>query len=233
MDPVPKVQLINATGLMQVLSSVATALSAPRNDANIAFLAEYGAVMDILFSELLGFWLKFEEVEIIHYQAGAAPSELFNLAPVVSSMLQQSLEIILQLLSYPILEVYSSVFESLNKFISLAKQQQSSQGLIDIAKQQKCQHLNYFTAFNFLNPLLSQLFSRIQYPMDFSFSEDDEDEMITEEVKVNSNENIIKKKDFFFLHLRVLRLESEGVEFPEYWSNSAYANSIIILLYSA
>lgn len=180
MDPMQKVQLIHSINLLHLLVSV------PNHD--LEFLARYGSLVDMLLLELLAFWSKFEDTAVVvEGNLNLGDSKIMvDLVPIVIVMLKTSMDLIFQLFGHSEMEVHMTVLPSLHKFVSLLKQQYSQQKKIleyISSSGNSNAETNYFVASEYLNNLLVIIFKQLQFPLDYKFDENDEEEVEIDEVK--------------------------------------------------
>jgi hypothetical protein len=142
---------------------------------------ELAAVLDVLLLELLGCWIKYEDLLASSPASAAGISAAEREAgSVTSQLLHAALPLALQVFSLGDYEASELLVPSLNKFVYLLKQQQSRVATTkQLAESEKDK---YFMAVTYLSPLLTAVVQQMQYPLDFQFDGDSEDDVAEMEV---------------------------------------------------
>ncbi len=152
---------------------------------------ELAAVLDVLLLELLGCWCKYEE-HVISLQeqgtkaaAAALPEDsqrsLLQSGAVASQLLGASMPLVMRVFTLGDFEASATIVPSLNKFVALLKSQQTKN---DIVRKNADAEKGYFVAARYLTQLLTAVCMQMQYPQDFQFDGDSEDEVAEMEVSL-------------------------------------------------
>jgi hypothetical protein len=141
---------------------------------------ELAAVLDVLLLELLGCWIKYEDLLASPASTTGIPAAEREAGAVTSQLMHAALPLALQVFSLGDYEASELLVPSLNKFVYLLKQQQSrvatTKHLSELEKDK------YFMALTYLSPLLTAVIQQMQYPQDFQFDGDSEDDVAEMEV---------------------------------------------------
>lgn len=197
MEPVPKVQMLHAIGLAQVLALVPVGVEpvtqAEKDEDDVGAEDELALVVDVFLLELIGCWSKYEDILL-----GASPvakgaaqlelpspteiQQLQELAGTISSLLHSVLPIALNLLknTYPDnfreCSVAVGVVPSLSRLIILFKQQFQHRQKIEAIKLRDGENCVFFIATDYLHPLLLGIYQQMQYKEDFGYDPSDDDD---------------------------------------------------------
>ena len=196
MDPLQKVQLVNDIELIQIILSVNIKDNEDGDDTedgnNVA--EELGPIVDILVQELLGVWISCEDQ--MHKTAAslastmlaangcimqAATTCLTEISLTSADMLRVLMPQLLRIFGHSDVDVSSTVTDSVNKIIALLKSQNQK---LDSLRTVKDIIPRIFIAEEFLNDLLLNIYKQMQFPSDFAFDPDDEDDAVIIEVSV-------------------------------------------------
>ena len=170
-------------------------------------LEQAGALVDMIVLELFGCWSKYEDMVCGGGKgkgSGASPSsscmssgtntpvgssndssELVAAVPLVVGFLHQLLPLLLQFFVHPVLKVSNSTLPSCARLVMILRTQQQRAAQLQTMQTGEGGAATVFRAEDFLNPLLSAVYSRSQYPADFDFDAAQEDEL-DEETEVYS-----------------------------------------------
>ena len=196
MDPFAKVKLLISIELIQVILSlnIEGSMKEDSNNPNKSdLLNELGFVIDILVQELLGVWISSEDqmIKSINSYISMHPSygadDIMTIAKSTLTDISLSSSEMLLALKMPLLvifnnkdtEISSSVIDSINKIIGFAKTQMNYMDKLEIVKKV---FPNIFIAKELIPEILINLYQQMQYPSDFCFDTEDEDEAIVIEV---------------------------------------------------
>ena len=195
MEPVQKIQMLQAIGLAQVLALVPIGQQSSDSDEDGAEDA-LGPVIDVYLLELIGCWGKYEEGIFGSPIGGKNISEpsatdiaetrqLKELAPTISSLLHSLLPVALRLLSHDDKEglVASTVVPCLGRLIALFKQQQPHLQQIEASRPRDGSKSGFFLAFDYLHPLLLSVYRQMQFDEDFGYDPSDDDDAAIIEVR--------------------------------------------------
>ena len=162
-------------------------------------LEQAGALVDMIVLELFGCWSKYEDMVCGGGKgkgSGASPSsscmssgtntpvgssndssELVAAVPLVVGFLHQLLPLLLQFFVHPVLKVSNSTLPSCARLVMILRTQQQRAAQLQTMQTGEGGAAAVFRAEDFLNPLLSAVYSRSQYPADFDFDAAQEDEL--------------------------------------------------------
>ena len=216
MDPFAKVKLLISIELIQVILSLNIEGSMKEDSNNPSnksdLLNELGFVIDILVQELLGVWISSEDqmIKSINSYISMHPSygaeDIMTIAKSTLTDISLSSAEMLLALKMPLLvifnnkdtEISSSVIDSINKIIAFAKTQMNYTDKLEIVKKV---FPNIFIAKELIPEILINIYQQMQYPSDFCFDTEDEDEAIEIEVSHNFHSN-----RQYYIIMRYLRL---------------------------
>ena len=165
------------------LSLVSDDESVDTRDEDIT--SELAAVLDVLLLELFGCWMKYEDsliTSLSSQPANESELQLIQLGPVIFSMLNGALPIAMKIFTVGHFCASETMVPSLNKFIGLLKQQQTRGDSIRKLLQGHVSSDKYFFASSYLSQFLAALYHQMQYPQNFHFDGDGDDEMAEFEV---------------------------------------------------
>lgn len=195
MDPVAKVRLLHAIQLVPLLTQderISSQLSLAELDEEASMEAERVAVLvDMLVLELLGCWTKYEDG--LAGTSSSSSKSNKSVSPVMTSgdgsdesqdiaaciavvvpFLQALLPLMLRCFTHAVLAVSSATLPSCARLVGLLRAQQSRAALLSSLQGSGGP---VFRAEEYLDPLLSGIFSKSQYPEDFDFEAAAEDEL--------------------------------------------------------
>lgn len=178
MDIELKVDLVERMQLIQVL------LRVPNNPGSEDCAEELANLVDTLFLALIGFWQKTEETSVFpSISSGAAvQANEASLVGRVASMMNALFPLLLRLFHSSETSVSCAVMPSLNRYTSLLRQQLRGQQVLEAVQQQKMFH-DYFIADSFTTDVLRAVYRQMQFPDDFGFNPNDDDD--AEEIEVS------------------------------------------------
>lgn len=161
---------------------------------------EFGMLIDMLFLEVLGCWMKYEEMSYVgngnvlssnnssplpnNAQSSSATSagsiitdsteQLIEVAPAISVMLRDLWPLVMRVFGHSDTAITSTVVPSLNKLIAFLKQQQrlSQQQLTEVREKLP----SYFIARDHVHELLLGVYKNLQFDEDFEFDLTDEED---------------------------------------------------------
>ena len=179
MDIELKVDLIERMRLIQVLLLVP---HDPSKDDDCG--EELANLCDTVFLALIGHYQKVEETSIIG-SVDASASLSANEAGLVgrvAGMMNALFPLLLRLFHSSETSVSCAVMPSLNRFTSLLKQQLNGRFSIESVLSRKL-FADYFLADHYTIEVLLAVYKKMQYPDDFAFDPNDDDD--AEEMEVS------------------------------------------------
>lgn len=143
-------------------------------------------MLDVLLLELIGCWSKYEDCIIASLAGGTGPADqqLLESGPVLSDLLNATLPLVMQVFTLGDFYASETVVPSLNKFITLLKNQSSKTESIRKLIELNAANGKYFIGANYLSQLLSAVFRQMQYPLHFPFDGDGDEEIAELEVNM-------------------------------------------------
>lgn len=184
--------------------------SAHSSEAEVRELEQVSTLVDIIVLELLGCWCKYEDIVCgkgkasspsVNMSGGAGDSEsaeLLAAIPTVVSFLGGLVPLLLDFFTHSSLKVSCNTLPSCTRLVAILKQQQGRAQALDqlanaannsaaaggnSANGSAATTSGVFRAEDYLNALLSGVYSKSQYPLHFDFDAALEDEL-DEEVEV-------------------------------------------------
>ena len=193
MDPEQKILMISQIELIQNILSMKIedngCITSSEEETNPA--EELGPVVNIIVVELLGVWTSCEDQfnkttatlaatttnanDYILQAAAAFPDIGLTTAGMLRALMPQ----LMSIFSHSDIDVSSTVIDSVNKLIALLKTQNPR---LNDLKKLKEMVPGVFVVEDFLSDLLMTIYQQIQFPHDFTFDADDEDDAMVIEV---------------------------------------------------
>ena len=179
MDIELKVALVERMHLIQVL------LMVPHDPSKADDCGEELAnLCDTLFLALIGYYQKAEETCIIGSleATGSLSSNEAALVGRVAGMMNALFPLLLKLFHSSSTSVSCAVMPSLNRFTSLLKQQLREKASLEAVLARKL-FTDYFIADGYTIDVLLAVYKKMQFPEDFAFDPNDDDD--AEEMEVS------------------------------------------------
>eukprot|EP00605_Chrysophyceae_sp_TOSAG23-4_P000515 GSChrysophyteH1.ASY1.ANO1.581.1 assembled CDS len=185
MDPSVKAHMINSIEVVPMLQRVPLGHDAHIDDdeEDDDHVYELGNIVDIIATELLGCWAKFEEATLGDAKGNAPKSEgsqeelksLRNLALVVASNMHKLMPLLLQVFSHADYENAHTVLPAVSKLLSVLKNRQNNAQEVpsSSATDPSCK---YFQVLDYFPTILGNIYRQMQYPEDFDYDPNDEDD---------------------------------------------------------
>ncbi len=171
---------------------------------------ELGMAIDMITLELLGVWTKFEDL-VLGDAKGNAPkstglgeevTRIRELAPIVAGMLHSVVPLLIQIFATDDNETANTVLPALGKLVGVLKVQQANQERLPAAiaafmatqasaatspsnsAENAAMHaVAYVQILNYFPSILGTIYRQIQYPADFEYDANDENDAEIMEVR--------------------------------------------------
>lgn len=223
MDPVLKAALIQRLDVLPLLVKIIPRFQGSvllyqvddRFEKLMLYHKRLGMVIDILFAELLGCWIKYEEslVPTKRTTFGGTGSrgtsngssmattpttpgtvcseELLQIIPAVLIMLRSITTEAINLMHHPIAAVAGSVIGSLDRFLQVLKGQKLKAAALETFLTTNALHAQqWFVATEYLDALMVALLQQSQYPADFRLEDVGDDDTDEEFMEVTTTTNV-------------------------------------------
>lgn len=225
MDPTEKVKLLANIGVINILSQLPFN---PTTCEDETIEDDIGTIIDLIFLELIGCWIEFEnyvlsaDLQMIENSPVNSPARSLHeqmgaIGQLTGEQIQLCIPVLMKVFSHGESIVSSTVISAMKKFVSHIKKQQPSPPSPEQLVSQSILFFRsmypewFFVAADFILPILSGIYSQLQYTVSFyesTLEADEDDEEIAAELEViyfllsNPNPNNNHNNN-----LRCLRLE--------------------------
>lgn len=203
MDPTEKVKLIANIGVINILSQLPFN---PTTCEDETIEDDIGTIIDVIFLELIGCWIEFENYVLttdlqsiensplnspmrsLHEQMGA-------IGQLTGEQLQLCIPVLMKVFSHGESIVSATVINAMKKLVNhIKKQQPQNPSANELISESILVFRNmypdwFFVAADFILPILSGIYSQLQYTVHFyesSLEADEDDEEIAAEIEAKN-----------------------------------------------
>lgn len=203
MNPTEKVRLIASIGLVNIISDL------PFNPTTCdeeTIEDDIGTVIDVIFVELMGCWIEFENYVLnadmqaienspIESESRRLHQQMGTIGQITGEQLKLTIPVLMKVFSHAESVVSATVISALKKLVAHIKKQQPSVPLIEQLVSEPIMMLRnafpewFFIAADYIPQILSGIYLQLQYPVRFyesSLEADEEDEEIAAEVEAKN-----------------------------------------------